>query len=328
MNYQIKQGDTYCKIAREQCGAKNDKEAMQIAKNLARVNNNSNPDLIYAGDTIKLVNLNGEELSTGDGFERSGDVTQDYLKWNSDEGNIEKALAGKHSEIPEFEAFHFDRKELEGKSVAEQAKIYKDKMEPLAQGIIASVDTEDENGKKDGALNFEEYIKLASDGKYKLEDLENASKIMAEYDKVDEKGKKAPDGKIQREELKKYVADKYGKDIDKISSEEFDKYAQEAAKIMEFSNIDNLFKTNFTNLAKMDENAETISKEEFTTFLTTHDIDWNELGKNPDKKVLDVVDGKLNFSVGQSFASDPSEADYENQVEYTNNLFNALYGQQ
>ena len=314
--YTIKQGDTLWKITGGDWNKIN---------KICKANNISNANSIFAGAKLDLSCLNDstERPKLGDDFVRQtedkpGEAQEgnsqahNYIKWTQQDEN---------AQIPEFEAFNFDRNAIKDKPLEEQVKIYTDKMTELAKGIIDIID----EGDKDGKLNLNEYIKLATDGKYDEKSLKEAGDIIKKYDLVSEDGNKTPDGKIQREELAQYVKDKYGKDISQINSNEFDKYAKELTDLMTQSNLYKLHSENFSNIAKNDDDKDTISKEEYSALLTMHDIDWNKLKADNNKKVLDVVDGKLNFHATQTIIAEPSKQDYGKQVNYLQELFNALF---
>lgn len=313
--YTIKQGDNLWNIS----GGNWDK-----INKICMANNIQNPDCIFAGNTIDISCLS-DSFSSETNDDNAYNITkgQEYRKWLASEENQNKLLSGNINDIPEFEAFSFNRNDVKDKPVQEQINTYFNKMSEFAGSVIDTVDDDE----KDGKLNFGEFVNLSSDGQFNEQQLKEASDIIAKYDVSDKDGNKTPNGELERQEIAQYVKDKYNKDIDNIDFEEFEKYTNEFTDLMAKSKINNLYTENFKNIAGNDSDKDTISKEEFTAFLTMHDIDWKELNADSNKKVLDVVDGKLNFFDSQTKIADPSSSDYKNQTQYLKDLYNSLYGQ-
>lgn len=158
--YQIKSGDTLTKIAKEQYGL-NGNEAYQKALEIAKQNGIANPNLIHAGASLNLFGL-GEEAQEPENAGTDAFTTQTQ---EADEPeNAYKALMEAQKQYSKQLAgiAEKDAKEVKNFQIAELSKEnkeeeYMDAILNLVEQDIETNDKEDENGIKDGAIDYKEF---------------------------------------------------------------------------------------------------------------------------------------------------------------------------
>lgn len=154
--YQIQSGDTLTKIAKEKYGLSGS-AAYQKALEIAQDNGIANPNLIHAGATLNLNGLGKEEpQAAGDNFEQN--IAQDniedaYKNMLEAQKQYAQDLAGLNEEgtaVPQG----FKIVELSEENTEQD---YINAILELTRQDIEANDKEDENGVKDGVIDFEEF---------------------------------------------------------------------------------------------------------------------------------------------------------------------------
>ncbi len=195
--YQIKSGDTLTKIAKEKYGLSGN-AAYQKALEIAKDNGIANPNLIYAGTNLNLNGLGEEEpQATGDNFEQNGGqncIEDAYKNLLDAQKQYMQQLAGLNEENKEAPK-SFQIVELSEENKEQE---YIDAILELTEQHMEENDKEDENGVKDGVIEYDEfaaqqiafYRSTYSDletSDEELEQLMGLSSIFNMYD-VDESG--------------------------------------------------------------------------------------------------------------------------------------------
>lgn len=155
--YVIQSGDTLTKIAKEKYGLSGN-AAYQKALEIAKENGIQNPNLIYTGNSLNLNGLGEEEpKAEGDNFQQQNaeqaPVENAYNNLLCAQKQYAQALAGLNEENKEVpQSFQIAKLTEEN---TEQD--YIDAILELTEQHIEENDKEDENGVKDGAIDYEEF---------------------------------------------------------------------------------------------------------------------------------------------------------------------------
>jgi len=181
--YTIQKGDTLTKIAAEHYGLKGN-EAYQKALEIAKDNNIKNPNLIYAGANLNL--LFEDEPKADNVQQPQQNIPQEQPVVEHENKNPEADVVNTYQKLLNMQKQYFqyqdakegyteapkdfnpetdskirfmDAKALETDDVPAKVQAYAAAALELAEQDIEANDTKDENGKKDGAISYEEFEK-------------------------------------------------------------------------------------------------------------------------------------------------------------------------
>ena len=219
--YTIQKGDTLTKIAKEHYGLKGN-EAYQKALEIAKENNIANPNLIYAGANLNLLfdepkekqceNKKFDTAVEKEDANKEADVVNKYQELIKKQKEYYQYQDAKelYAEVPKDFNPETDSKIVFAKpemfetdDVQAKVTAYKEAALELANQDIEANDKEDEAGKKDGQLSFEEFekaqmeffetsqaaaMKLRAEDQFALEYL-TLNGVIPSEDLIAEKGK-------------------------------------------------------------------------------------------------------------------------------------------
>lgn len=181
--YTIQKGDTLTKIAAEHYGLKGN-EAYQKALEIAKDNNIANPNLIYAGASLNL--LFEDEPKSDNVQQPQQNIPQEQPVVEHENKNPEADVVNTYQKLLDMQKQYFqyqdakeeyadapkdfnpetdtkirfaDAKIFKTDDIQSKVKAYAAAALELAEQDIQANDTEDENGKKDGAISYEEFEK-------------------------------------------------------------------------------------------------------------------------------------------------------------------------
>jgi len=243
--YTIQKGDTLTKIAKEHYGLSGG-EAYKKALEIAKDNNIANPNLIYAGATLNLLFDDEPEQVNGTTQEQTQVEAPVETVIEKADNKAEERFLEKYKELTTKQSkFHqyLDSTELYAeapedfnpetdtkvsfiepealKDDGSSEAVYKEAVLNLAQADIETNDIEDEDGKKDGQLSYEEFekaqmkffetsqanaMRLRAEDNFALEYLTNNG-VMPSEDMIAEAGKEIYEGMVTQ--YKAFLSDAF-----------------------------------------------------------------------------------------------------------------------
>ena len=166
MEYTINKGDCMWNIVKAQYGdnVKTNADILKAVNKLAEINNISDPNLIYAGNTLNIPSYDSIFGTETDASETKADDTaeplnkeeekavstsmyEDFSNWIKDSYN--KLTGNKRDELEMYDYVESD--------ISKDDEAFE---EPLIEGAknLAQSNLEASDGDKDGVLNYDEYL--------------------------------------------------------------------------------------------------------------------------------------------------------------------------